>query len=282
MTADVATPVTFIQPKVVAKAFTLPLVTDTYAYLAATSAPLQPYMDTAVAAVSPVVETSIATLKDTLAQHAEKVPEVVKVKVAAATEQAATYAAAADAGLCSGLDQLVAKVPALKEATPALYTSTLAATTATATSVATYIASFTLAQVVLKASDTGLELSDSLLKLVPGDKAVPIVEGLKRVRAEAAVVRKEGAKQNGTSKVLALEEATLLEAVLEVLGVTKLATLAADLLGITITGTTEAKEVATKDVKKEVTVQDAKKEVVTKETKAETVKTVTEGKTAKK
>ena len=144
-------------------------------------------------------------------------------------------------------------------------------------------------QVVLKASDTGLELSDSLLKLVPGDKAVPIVEGLKRVRAEAAVVRKEGAKQNGTSKVkkfyppallqvLALEEATLLEAVLEVLGVTKLATLAADLLGITITGTTEAKEVATKDVKKEVTVQDAKKEVVTKETKAETVKTVTEGK----
>ena len=81
--------------------------------------------------------------------------------------------------------------------------------------------------------------------------------------------------------MLALEEATLLEAVLEVLGVTKLATLAADLLGITITGTTEAKEVATKDVK-EVTVQDAKKEVVTKETKAETVKTVTEGKTAKK
>ena len=74
----------------------------------------------------------------------------------------------------------------------------------------------------------------------------------------------------------------MLEAVLEVLGVTKLATLAADLLGITITGTTEAKEVATKDVKKEVTVQDAKKEVVTKETKAETVETVTEGKTVKK
>ena len=69
------------------KAFTLPLVTDTYTYLATTSAPLQPYMDTAVTAVSPVVETSLATLQATLAPHAEKVPEVVKAKVTQATEQ---------------------------------------------------------------------------------------------------------------------------------------------------------------------------------------------------
>ena len=75
-------------------------------------------------------------------------------------------------------------------------------------------------------------------------------------------------------QVLALEEATLLEAVLEVLGVTRLATLAANMLGITLAGTTETKEVVTKD---------AKMEAVTKETKVETAKTVvTEGKTAKK
>ena len=61
-------------------------------------------------------------------------------------------------------------------------------------------------QVVLKASDTGLELSDGLLKLVPGEKAVPIVEGLRKVRSEAATVRKEGARQNGTSKVGNLEQ----------------------------------------------------------------------------
>merc|ERR1719431_1865853 len=81
MTAEVSTPITFVKPKVVEKAFTLPLVTDTYTYLATTSAPLQPYMGTAVTAVSPVVETSLATLQATLAPHAEKVPEVVKAKV---------------------------------------------------------------------------------------------------------------------------------------------------------------------------------------------------------
>ena len=76
-------------------------------------------------------------------------------------------------------------------------------------------------------------------------------------------------------QVLALEEATLLEAVLDVLGVARLAALAADMLGITLAGTTETKEVVTKD---------GKKEAATKEAKVETAKTVvdTEGKTAKK
>ena len=115
--------------------------------------------------------------------------------------QVAACCAAADVTLCSGLEQLVAAVPALKEATPALYASTLAAATAHATLLATYLASFTLAQVVLKASDAGLETTDALLKLVPGEKVVPIMEGIKRVRAEAAVVRKEGARKNGTEQV---------------------------------------------------------------------------------
>jgi len=199
MTADVSTPITFVKPKVVEAAFSLPLVTDTYTYLAATSAPLQPYMDMTVTAVSPVVESSYATFKTTMAPHAEKVPEVVMAKMAAATEQVAACCAAADSSLCSGLEQLVAAVPALKEATPALYASTLAAATAHATLLATYLASFTLAQVVLKASDAGLETTDALLKLVPGEKVVPIMEGIKRVRAEAAVVRKEGARKNGWS-----------------------------------------------------------------------------------
>merc|ERR1719319_1807957 len=173
-----------------------------------------------VTAVSPVVESSYATFKTTMAPHAERVPEVVMAKMAAATEKVATYVAAADSSLCSGLEQLVAAVPALKEATPALYTSTLAAATAHATLLATYLASFTLAQVVLKASDAGLETTDALLKLVPGEKVVPIMEGIKRVRVEAAVVRKEGARKNGTEQVTALEDATLVEAVAAILGVT--------------------------------------------------------------
>merc|ERR1719427_1131526 len=141
-------------------------------------------------------------------------------KMTAATEQVATYVSLADDKLCSGLEQLVAAVPALQEATPALYTSTLAAATAHATLLATYLASFTLAQVVLKASDAGLETTDALLKLVPGEQAVPVKEGVRRVRAEAAAVRKEGAKRNGTEQVAALEDATLVEAVAAILGIT--------------------------------------------------------------
>merc|ERR1719431_13131 len=220
MTAEVATPITFVKPKVVEKAFAMPLVTDTYTYLATTSAPLQPYMDTAVTAVSPVVETSLATIQATIHAHREKVPEVVMAKMTAATEQVATYVSLADDKLCSGLEQLVAAVPALQEATPALYTSTLAAATAHATLLATYLASFTLAQVVLKASDAGLETTDALLKLVPGEQAVPVKEGVRRLRAEAAAVRKEGAKRNGTEQVAALEDATLVEALAAILGIT--------------------------------------------------------------
>jgi len=249
MTADVSTPITFVKPKVVEAAFSLPLVTDTYTYLAATSAPLQPYMDMTVTAVSPVVESSYATFKTTMAPHAEKVPEVVMAKMAAATEQVAACCAAADSSLCSGLEQLVAAVPALKEATPALYASTLAAATAHATLLATYLASFTLAQVVLKASDAGLETTDALLKLVPGEKVVPIMEGIKRVRAEAAVVRKEGARKNGTEQVAALEDATLVEAVTAILGITWILAM----FGITV-ATTEAKvETATTEAKVETT-----------------------------
>merc|ERR1719452_108320 len=133
-------------------------------------------MDTAVTAVSPVVETSLATLQATLAPHAEKVPEVVKAKVTQATEQ-----------------------------------------------------------VVLKASDAGLETTDALLKLMPGEKAVPVMEGVRRLRAEAAAVRKEGAKRNGTEQVAALEDATLVEAVAAILGITWI------LAMFGITATTEAK-----------------------------------------
>jgi len=270
MTAEVATPITFVKPKVVEKAFTLPLVTDTYTYLATTSAPLQPYMDTAVTAVSPVVETSLATLQATLAPHAEKVPEVVKAKVTQATEQVATYVALADDQLCSGLEQLVAAVPALQEATPALYTSTLAAATAHATLLATYLASFTLAQVVLKASDAGLETTDALLKLVPGEQAVPVMEGVRRLRAEAAAVRKEGAKRNGTEQVAALEDATLVEAVAAILGITWI------LAMFGITATTEAK---VETAKVETAKVDTPKVEDPKETKAPATK---EDKKAKK
>ena len=84
------------------------------------------------------------------------------------------------------MDNLVDKVPALKQATPALYKSTRyfiwsifkipydlitrESISSYATLVATYVASFTIAQVALKAADIGLETSDGLLKWTGNEK----------------------------------------------------------------------------------------------------------------
>ena len=49
-----------------------------------------------------------------------------------------------DTRLCAGLETLVAKVPALKETTPALYATTEEAAVSYATLITTYMATFTL------------------------------------------------------------------------------------------------------------------------------------------
>ena len=93
--------------------------------------------------------------------------------------------------------------------------------------VATYVASFTIAQVFLKAADLGLETTDGLLKLTANEKVRPfycssavivsttwqfhltfdhqvdpILMGLRRVRDEAIYLGKEGVALNGTIKAI--------------------------------------------------------------------------------
>ena len=88
-----------------------------------------------------------------------------------------------------------------------------------ATLAATYVASFTLAHVFLKASDVGLETADNVLKWTSNEKVEtkvlqmismslkvePIMMGLRRVRTDVGTVRKEGVIRNGTDKVMLFE-----------------------------------------------------------------------------
>merc|ERR1712055_1014571 len=83
---------------------------------------------------------------------------------------------------------------------------------------ATYVASFTIAQVFLKAADLGLETTDGLLKLTANEKVDPVLMGMRRVREEATSLRKEGIVLNGTTKAKTLEEASLIGAMLEIFG----------------------------------------------------------------
>merc|ERR1719204_2503562 len=204
----------FVKAKVLEKVFELPLVNDTYDSLVKLSSPLNPYVEKIGSLASPVVDQAL----DLTASIEGKVPDVVQASYTIALNKAATMAASLDATLCSGVDNLVEKVPALKQATPALYNSTRDSVGSYINLVATYMASFTIAQVFLKAADLGLETTDGLLKLTANQKVDPILTGLRRVRSQATSLRKEGIVLNGTDKAKTLEEATLIGAMLEIFG----------------------------------------------------------------
>merc|ERR1711973_462945 len=192
----------YVKPKIVEKVFDLPVVSDTYDSLVKLSSPLSPYVEKIGTLASPVVEQAL----DLKAGVSGKIPEVVQIGYTTALDKAVTAVASVDATLCSGVDTLVEKVPALKQSTPVFYKSTRESVGSYATLVATYVASFTIAQVFLKAADLGLETTDGLLKLTANEKVDLILMGLRRVREEATSLRKEGVVLNGTAKAKTLEE----------------------------------------------------------------------------
>merc|ERR1719187_2201076 len=178
------------------------------------SSPLSPCVEKIGTLASPVVDQAL----DLTASIEGKVPDVVQASYTIALNKAATMAASLDATLCSGVDNLVEKMPALKQATPALYNSTRDSVKSYATFAATYLASFTLAHVFLKATDLGLETTDGLLKGSANEKVDPVLVGLRRLRRDAEHLRKQGVGLNGTEKAKALEEATLVGALAEICG----------------------------------------------------------------
>jgi len=204
----------YVKPKVVEKVFDLPVVSDTYDSLVKLSSPLSPYVEKIGTMASPVVDQAL----DLKAGIESKIPEVVQTGYTTALNKAVSAAVTLDATLCLGLDNLVEKVPALKQSTPVLYSSTRESVGSYATLVATYVASFTISQVLLKVADLGLETTDGLLKLNANEKVDPILMGLRRVRDEAISLRKEGVALNGTTKAKTIEEATLFGAMLEIFG----------------------------------------------------------------
>merc|ERR1712212_1442807 len=141
----------------------------------------------------------------------DKVPDSVSAKVTDAKGQVSAAVNSVDSSLCSGLDKLVDKVSDLKQETPELYSSTKSSVGSYAFMATTYVASFTLVSYALKFSDFGMDGADRILKMIPGEKTQPLLPGLHWVRDEAAVVRQEGARRNGSERVLALENASLLE-----------------------------------------------------------------------
>merc|ERR1712037_288359 len=192
---------------IVEKAFALPLINSTYDSLASLSTPLQPYAEKGAAMMSSMGE-SYGAIK---AGVQDKVPDAVSAKVTDAKGQVSAAVNSVDSSLCSGLDKLVDKMPALKKKTPELCNETKSSVGSFAFMATTYVTSFTVVSYALKFSEFGMDGADRILKMIPGEKKEPLVSGLHWVRDETAVVRQEGAKRNGSERVLALENASLLE-----------------------------------------------------------------------
>jgi len=203
---------------IVEKAFALPLVNATYDSLASLSTPLQPYVEKGAAMMSSMGE-SYGAVK---AGVQDKIPDSVSAKVTFAKGQVSAAVSSVDLSLCSGLDKLVDKLPALKQETPELYYTTKSSVGSYAFMASTYVASFTVVSYALKFTEFGMDGADRVLKMIPGEKKEPLLSGLLWVRDEAAVVRQEGAKRNGSERVLALENASLLEALAGLLNCTYL------------------------------------------------------------
>jgi len=123
---------------------------------------------------------------------------------------------------CEGLDQLTAKVPALKEATPELMETAKDTSVSYAEYAKEYVASFSLAQIALKLGDKGLQVATDALKLAGLEESKPVkpvLAGIKTIRRSARAVRRAGAKGAGMEPAKTIGEASLLGAVAEIVGI---------------------------------------------------------------
>jgi len=204
----------FVNSQTVVKAFDLPVVSDTYNSLVKLFSPLNPIVKKIGSLTSPAADQIIGLRAGIEA----KVPDVVSTGLNSALAQVSSVAVSLDAKFSSGIDNLVEEMPALKEATPALYESTRQSVRNYATFAATYLASYTLAHVFLKATDLSLEITDGLLIWSANEKVDPILVGLRRLRSDAEHLRRQGVGLNGTEKAKVLEEATLIGALVEIFG----------------------------------------------------------------
>merc|ERR1719462_1196153 len=104
------------------------------------TSPLSPIVEKIGSMASPAVDKVLGLRSDIEA----KVPDTVSTGFNSALARVTSAAVSLDAKLSSDIDNLVEKMPALKEATPALYDSTRESVRSYATFAATYLASFTL------------------------------------------------------------------------------------------------------------------------------------------
>ena len=194
----------------------LPLVSNTYNSLTSLAAPISPYMEGPMTSLTTGCSTIKSLAEDQLLPH---LPETVNNYISSTAEKANTAMSSLDSMACSNLEHLVEKVPALKQTGPELYQSTSETVTTRGHQLAVYLASFTMSQVFLKITDSSLSSMDSLVRLVGIQDSNLAVVALRKVHSGASTVRQEGARINGTQRVLRMEKLSVLGVLAEVTGI---------------------------------------------------------------
>merc|ERR1719341_2234568 len=154
-------------------------------------------------------------------QLPEGTSATIQANLDIAREKVASTVDNLDSLACEGLDQLTAKLPALKEATPELFETAKDTTVTYAEYAKEYVASFSLAQIALKLGDKGLQVATDALKLTGLEETKPlkpVLTGIKTIRRSARAVRRVGAKAAGIAPAKTIGEASLLGAVAEIVG----------------------------------------------------------------
>merc|ERR1719341_424147 len=154
-------------------------------------------------------------------QLPEGTSATIQANLDIAREKVASTVDNLDSLACEGLDQLTAKLPALKEATPELFETVKDTTVTYAEYAKEYVASFSLAQIALKLGDKGLQVATDALQLTGLEESKPlkpVLTGIKTIRRSARAVRRAGAKAAGMEPAKTIGEASLLGAVAEIVG----------------------------------------------------------------
>merc|ERR1712050_674855 len=146
------------------------------------------------------------------------ISESVSKNMSATLETVSAAMEKVDCYACCGIEQLTEKVPQLKEATPKLMEETKENVTSYITALTDYAASFSVAQLALKVADAGLNVVEEVLKKTGTNEE----SGVRKIHSTANTIRISGLNKAGTEKAKKIEEASITEAVMFMLGVTDL------------------------------------------------------------
>merc|ERR1711915_508124 len=119
---------------------------------------------------------------------------------------------------CIGFEDLVTKVPALKENTPDLVENIKECSSSYVSMATEYVASFGIVQIALKIGDKGLQLAEDAIDMAGVGKSKlmePVKRGIHKIRRDARVIRRAGAKLAYPKPARTIGEASLLGAMAE-------------------------------------------------------------------